>query len=272
MAPFETSPDDLSVVDELKRLLTLTTHQRVIQMLKIEIESLTQEPSGDNSTLGSFFGISQSNKEPIAPPGSPNPSLGVALASTHTPEVMTHERKDDILTHMGLVLRHVDSGYVCGSAELLEANETVVNLFTGKDVNAVWDPFSSKWRPSKWNCSWSPTSAHFVQYRCRESSPCVAVAAYSLCSANDHPERDPSAWYFQGSLDGDNWYTLDRQQGVSFEERKKRLTFSVPEESRVPLRNFRLVIVALKDESIANSVQLRSFALYQRVGIASDSH
>eukprot|EP00854_Cymbomonas_tetramitiformis_P010237 gene10237-12110_t len=95
MAPFETSPDDLSVVDELKRLLTLTTHQRVIQMLKIEIESLTQ---------------------------------------------------DDILTHMGLVLRHVDSGYVCGSAELLEANETVVNLFTGKDVNAVWDPFSSKWR------------------------------------------------------------------------------------------------------------------------------
>jgi fibronectin-binding autotransporter adhesin len=41
------------------------------------------------------------------------------------------------------------------------------------------------------------------------------VTAYAWATANDSPERDPTAWRLQGSNDGTNWTDLDVQSGFS---------------------------------------------------------
>jgi alpha-L-fucosidase 2 len=53
------------------------------------------------------------------------------------------------------------------------------------------------------------------------------VTSYTLVSAEDVPERDPKSWEFSGSLDGQEWTTLDKQDDQpSFENRHQSKTFT----------------------------------------------
>ena len=54
------------------------------------------------------------------------------------------------------------------------------------------------------------------------------VTGYVLASANDMPDRDPTAWRFLGSSDGTNWTLLDEHRDEpSWPERNSRRTFSI---------------------------------------------
>lgn len=66
------------------------------------------------------------------------------------------------------------------------------------------------------------------------------VGAYTMTSANDAKERDPKAWDLQGSMDGENWITLDRRQDEDFVGRfqTKRYDF----ETNMAYTHYRLNI------------------------------
>ena len=52
------------------------------------------------------------------------------------------------------------------------------------------------------------------------------VDGYTITSANDVQERDPSAWQFQGSNDGVTWTTLDTETAQVFPNRAQLQTYS----------------------------------------------
>lgn len=54
------------------------------------------------------------------------------------------------------------------------------------------------------------------------------IGAYTMTSADDAPERDPKDWNLQGSMDGENWVTLDTRTGEVFANRflTKRYEFN----------------------------------------------
>ena len=55
----------------------------------------------------------------------------------------------------------------------------------------------------------------------------VAVAQYSLTSANDSPGRDPKNWTLQGSTDGQTWVDVDARTDQTFSQRFQPRTFEV---------------------------------------------
>ena len=75
---------------------------------------------------------------------------------------------------------------------------------------------------SKWLCFVQASDAFAVPpvtYRLAGGST-YAVNAYTITSANDAPDRDPTSWRLEGSLDeGATWATLDTQVGQTFASR-----------------------------------------------------
>ena len=53
----------------------------------------------------------------------------------------------------------------------------------------------------------------------------TAANAYTLTSANDNPDRDPSDWTLQGSHNGEDWETLDSKSGEEFTGRFQQRVF-----------------------------------------------
>ncbi len=58
----------------------------------------------------------------------------------------------------------------------------------------------------------------------------LAVARYSLTSANDFEGRDPSSWTLRGSQDGQAWTDLDSRTGEDFAERFQTKDYDIGEE------------------------------------------
>ncbi len=58
-------------------------------------------------------------------------------------------------------------------------------------------------------------------------TPAAAPESYIITSANDVPDRDPSAWVLEGSIDGKAWLVLDRRSGETFAARKETRTFKI---------------------------------------------
>ncbi|MFZ4260652.1 discoidin domain-containing protein [Sphingobacterium sp. HJSM2_6] len=57
------------------------------------------------------------------------------------------------------------------------------------------------------------------------------IGAYTLTSGGDAKERDPNAWFLEGSNDGVNWTTVDTRSGVDFATRllTKRFDIDIPQ-------------------------------------------
>jgi len=81
------------------------------------------------------------------------------------------------------------------------------------------------------------------------------VGAYTMTSANDAKERDPKSWNLQGSMDGENWVTLDRRQNEEFVGRfqTKRYDF----ETNVAYTHYRLNITENWGNSLFQQAEWR---------------
>jgi polygalacturonase len=83
------------------------------------------------------------------------------------------------------------------------------------------------------------------------------ITRYALTSAADLPSRDPKAWQFQASNDGENWTTLDTRTSESFSSRSLSRTFEFTNVNSY--RQYRLVV---NDTAVpGNGVQLAELAL-----------
>lgn len=70
---------------------------------------------------------------------------------------------------------------------------------------------------TKFLINWSPQN---VALTFELVSPVIA-RAYTITSANDFPDRDPTDWTLQGSIDGESWEYLDSKTNQVFEERQQ---------------------------------------------------
>jgi hypothetical protein len=75
------------------------------------------------------------------------------------------------------------------------------------------------------------------------------VSKYSLTSGNDVPERDPQAWTFQASNDGDNWVNLDTRAGETFSDRLQTKDYSFANST--PYRFYRLNITGQNGNNLS---------------------
>ncbi|MEI7908007.1 MAG: hypothetical protein WCK77_00090 [Verrucomicrobiota bacterium] len=48
------------------------------------------------------------------------------------------------------------------------------------------------------------------------------ITTYSIASADDVPDRDPSAWRLEGSQDGSHWTLLDERKDLPVWQRVSR--------------------------------------------------
>ncbi|QCR21163.1 fibronectin type III domain-containing protein [Pontibacter sp. SGAir0037] len=81
--------------------------------------------------------------------------------------------------------------------------------------------------------------ALWVQY---QSAYAAVLEYYAITSANDSPDRDPRSWNLQGSIDGENWITLDTQSNQSFASRFETKTY--PLSTTAAYMYYRLNITA----------------------------
>jgi hypothetical protein len=84
-----------------------------------------------------------------------------------------------------------------------------------------------------------------------------AVHSYSLTSANDVPQRDPSEWQLQGSTDGASWVTVDQRSAEVFANRGQTNSYTCA--SLTPFRSYRLLVTA---NGGATALQLAELSLY----------
>ncbi|MET8831936.1 GH92 family glycosyl hydrolase [Streptomyces sp. NPDC004610] len=129
----------------------------------------------------------------------------------------------------------VDGGYTTGipgnitdhvtevraSAENTGGGEVKENLIDGEPV-------------TKW-LAFAPTA--WLEF---ELDQPAKVVTYALTSANDYDERDPRDWILKGSVDGDQWTTVDTREGQSFGERFLTKSYDLAEAAEY--RHFRLEI------------------------------
>ena len=95
---------------------------------------------------------------------------------------------------------------------------------------------------TKW-LDFAPTGS-WIQYQYASSNISV-VTQYTLTSANDAQERDPTNWNLLGSNDGGaTWVTLDTRSGVLFTARFQTLSFSFTNSTGYNI--YRLSITALQ--------------------------
>ncbi|MCI8359735.1 MAG: glycoside hydrolase family 92 protein [Clostridiales bacterium] len=91
-----------------------------------------------------------------------------------------------------------------------------------------------------------------------------AVQSYLIASGNDEPGRDPAAWTFYGSADGQSWTALDAQKNISFSSRKESKTFSFDNETAY--RHYRLSVTENKGAAMTQFAELQLSAKKQAAG------
>ena len=152
----------------------------------------------------------------------------------------------DFIAAQSCMVLDLSGGAVSSSSPTNKVNsaEGPAAVFDG-DVNTKWLDYSK--------------AGAWVQYKHPSS---VEISAYSLVSGNDAPERDPLSWNFQGSKDGKFYNTLDTQTAGQWTKRGERRTFALKNIVGLNYTYFKLQINAVRDDSLANSVQLADIELH----------
>ncbi|AEW92795.1 putative glucan synthasis protein [Streptantibioticus cattleyicolor NRRL 8057 = DSM 46488] len=117
------------------------------------------------------------------------------------------------------------------------------------DTHAKW---LGDWRTGAW-LKFRLVRPTFVQY-------------YVLASANDCPDRDPTAWTLYGSNDGRRWTALDSRTGEVFTGRHQPRGFAVTGTAGVGYRHYCLEITA---NAGAEHVQLSQVRLFDTGPVAA---
>lgn len=110
---------------------------------------------------------------------------------------------------------------------------------------------------TKW-LDFSP-SGSWIEYQ-YNSGVTHVFQSYSITSANDHPERDPTDFMLQGSNDGVNYVTLDSRVGITFTNRLETQHYSF--SNATAYNRYKLVVTKVFDVNAANSVQLAEITLF----------
>jgi alpha-mannosidase len=98
------------------------------------------------------------------------------------------------------------------------------------------------------------TRSSWIQYQYPNARQ-FNLTQYTIASANDHAERDPTNWRLLGSNNGGTtWTTLDIQTNQVFTARYQRLVYNLTNNSAFNIYRFQVDSVA--NPAAANSVQL----------------
>ena len=97
-----------------------------------------------------------------------------------------------------------------------------------------------------------------IQFQLNE--PAI-VDQYSLTSANDAPDRDPSAWTLEGSDDGQTWVVLDTRNNESFSDRFQTHTYNFTNT-----KAYRYYSFHLSNNAGGSLFQLAEWRLLKREG------
>ncbi|MEI6078183.1 MAG: glycoside hydrolase N-terminal domain-containing protein, partial [Verrucomicrobiota bacterium] len=111
---------------------------------------------------------------------------------------------------------------------------------------------------TKWYNTGTPPPG-WLQYQFGGGAGWV-ITNYSLASANDVAQRDPTNWLFQASNDGSTWTTLDSRTNQYFASRYLTLSYATSVASTTPYRYYRLYISANAGGS-SYGLQLSEFRL-----------
>ncbi|MDR3202462.1 MAG: GH92 family glycosyl hydrolase, partial [Bifidobacteriaceae bacterium] len=129
------------------------------------------------------------------------------------------------------------------SANDYNASESAPNLVDGAS--------GTKWLSNIGVPTWA---------RYQMSEP-IAPTKYSITSANDAEDRDPTAWRVEGSDDaGQTWVTIDTRTGQTFTARYQTLTYTIDPARVAPYSDFRLTITARRGTGAM--MQIADWLLY----------
>ncbi|MBN8460063.1 MAG: glycoside hydrolase N-terminal domain-containing protein [Verrucomicrobia bacterium] len=106
----------------------------------------------------------------------------------------------------------------------------------GKTVanSADGDP-GSKWCITDLPSPGTPVSWQIRFHKAR------GLGSYSITSAEDVPDRDPRTWVLEGSDDHKTWTLVDRQNDITFENRRQRKAFTLPKPAT--FRTYRFTFI-----------------------------
>jgi hypothetical protein len=129
---------------------------------------------------------------------------------------------------------------VCGERPLVDRSVggTVSSSHPGTDPEDMTKAFD-KDVDTKWLAP--DTATAWIAYAFAGNASRVIVR-YTVTSANDVPERDPSDWQLQGSNDGAAWTTVDAQANQSFADRFTTNTYDFT--NATAYRRYRLRITS----------------------------
>jgi len=162
-----------------------------------------------------------------------------AQATGGTPAPTPYDTTDD---HLGTVTAAGENNGLNGNWEV------ATNAFDNSGQK--WLDFANA-NPS--------TRASWIQYQYPNGLQRV-VTNYTIMSANDSPERDPSNWVLLGSNDGGaNWVTLDARSNQVFTDRFQTRSFAIA--SPAGYNAYRLRIDRVADPPNAVAVQLAEIQL-----------
>lgn len=111
----------------------------------------------------------------------------------------------------------IDSETLTGSTETQQAAHDISHLIDGTPA--------TKWLLSIQSTEASPVWASFAL------SEAAVVNRYTVTTAGDQSTRDPRAWTFEGSLNGEDWVVLDTRAGQTFSTRYEAKTFTFSNET-----------------------------------------
>ncbi len=144
----------------------------------------------------------------------------------------------------------VDGTVFAGMPGSLRGHVTAVTVNAQPNENENGTNLNDGDAATKWLVD-TPTS--WTQYTL--DAP-ATVIKYALTSANDAPERDPSAWTLQGSADGAEWTTVDTRSGETFTDRFSTKTYDVTDPA-----SFRFYRLSISAHPSGNLTQLADLEL-----------
>jgi hypothetical protein len=185
-----------------------------------------------------------------------------------TPQATAYQRaRDGALPPLFAAAGRITGGACRASGEHRggQPSEQALRAFDGS--------LSSKWLDF---AGGGPHGVAWLEYRLLPAQEPAVVTHYDLVVAGDCPERDPCEWLLEcmpersnvagsnadTSINGDGWVVLDQRRGEVFSRRHQLRSFFVPHAAWVASRIWRLRISRVAQPSMANSVQLACWNLY----------
>jgi len=160
---------------------------------------------------------------------------------------------DDVISMADKTRLH---GGLVRASEENPPHETAVCAFDNKGMATKWLASHDFIIPEDRKRPW-------LEYRLRADCPQAKLKKYTLTSASDFPERDPSHIKVECWNDRNRtWTVLHEQDNINFPARGHQLEFEVAPGHNHFSRRFRLCILNVRDSQRADCVQLSEWHLY----------